>query len=235
MTGSTSSPATASTKIHSYLRLEILGGAFAPGDALPSERALSDELGVGRHAVREAIKRLQQAGLVEVTQGGATRVKDWRTSGGLDVLADLAGALSSEAWEHLRVLLRSATEMRASIGADAARLAAHRATDAQRATIRYLAAHVVEEGETELERIERYEELWRAVLLASENIAYRLAYNSLVTARAQGGLTPAMYEREFEEPRAIVVLAEAIAAADDVGAYELARELLNRTVEQVSQ
>ena len=215
--------------------MEILGGAFAPGDALPSERALSEELGVGRHAVREAIKRLQQAGLVEVAQGGATRVNDWRTSGGLDVLADLARALSSEAWEHLRVLLRSATEMRASIGADAARLAALRATEAQRATIRYLAAHVVEEGESELERIKRYEELWRAVLVASENVAYRLAYNSLVTAREQGGLTPAMYEREFEEPRAIIVLADAIAAGDDGGAYELARELLNRTVAYVSQ
>jgi GntR family transcriptional repressor for pyruvate dehydrogenase complex len=125
--------------------------------------------------------------------------------------------------------------MRASIGADAARLAAQRATDAQRARIRYLAAHVVEEGETEIERIERYEELWRAVLVASENIAYRLAYNSLVTARAQGGLTPAMYEREFEEQSAIIALADAIAAADDIGAYELARELLNRTVAQVGE
>ena len=215
--------------------MEILGGAYAPGDALPSERVLSEELGVGRHAVREAIKRLQQAGLVEVAQGGATRVKDWRTSGGLDVLADLARALSNEAWENLRVLLRSATEMRASIGADAARLAAVRATDAQRARIRYLAAHVVEPGLSDVERIERYEGLWEAVLIASENVAYRLAYNSLVTARAQGGLTPAMYEREFEDPAAITALADAIGVGDHASAYERARVLLNLTVEQVSR
>jgi DNA-binding FadR family transcriptional regulator len=214
--------------------MQILGGVYAPGDPLPSERVLSDELGVGRHAVREAIKRLQQAGLVEVAQGGATRVKDWRTSGGLDVLADLARALSSEAWEHLRVLLRSATEMRASIGADAARLAALRASDAQRATVRYLAAHVVESGQSKLDRIERYEELWEAILVGSENIAYRLAYNSLVTARAQGGLTPEMYEREFEDPSAITVLAEAIGAGESERAYQRARELLNRTVMLVS-
>ncbi|MHB8694754.1 MAG: FadR/GntR family transcriptional regulator [Solirubrobacteraceae bacterium] len=234
MTGSTSLNPTASTKIHSHLRALILDGTVAPGAPLPSERSLSDELGVGRHVVREAIKRLQQAGLVEVAQGGATRVRDWRTSGGLDVLADLARALRSEDWENLRLLLRSATEMRASLGCDAARLAAERATEAQRASIRYLAARVIEPGQGELERIEHYEELWAVILDASENIAYRLAYNSLVTARAQGGLVPAVYHREFEEPSAILELADAIAAADPERAYALAHELLNRTVHEVS-
>jgi GntR family transcriptional repressor for pyruvate dehydrogenase complex len=215
--------------------MEILSGAFAPGDPLPSERALSDELHVSRHAVREAIKRLLQAGLVEVAQGGHTRVRDWRRSGGLDVLADLARAgLSSADWERLRVLLRSAFEMRASIGADAARLAALRASDTQRASIRYLAARVVEDGQPELQRIERYEALWEEVLEASENIAYRLAYNSLVAARAPGGLDPSVYRREFDEPQAIIALADAIASAEPERAYELAGELLNRTVEEVS-
>jgi DNA-binding FadR family transcriptional regulator len=100
--------------------------------------------------------------------------------------------------------------------------------------VRYLAAHVVEAGQSKLDRIERYEELWEAILVGSENIAYRLAYNSLVTARAQGGLTPEMYEREFEDPRAITALAEAIGAGESERAYERARELLNRTVTLVS-
>ena len=42
---------------------------IAPGDALPSERQLSDELGASRHAVREALKRLQQAGLISISPG----------------------------------------------------------------------------------------------------------------------------------------------------------------------
>ncbi|UUY06381.1 winged helix-turn-helix domain-containing protein [Svornostia abyssi] len=42
---------------------------MAPGDPLPSERVLAEQFGINRHAVREAIKRLQQAGLVVVSQG----------------------------------------------------------------------------------------------------------------------------------------------------------------------
>src|SRR4051812_26077838 len=71
------------------LEAEILSGRLAPGDALPSERSLTEVLGVNRQAVREALKRLDQAGLVEISHGGATRVRDFRTDGGLDLLPAL--------------------------------------------------------------------------------------------------------------------------------------------------
>ena len=64
---------------------------------MPSERTLAEELGVNRHAVREALKRLQQAGLIRIAQGGATRVLDWRQSGGLEVLLDLMNAAGGAA------------------------------------------------------------------------------------------------------------------------------------------
>ena len=86
MTGPTS--ATLSSQIHARLRADILGGHYAVGDALPSERRLSEELETGRHAIREALKRLQQGGLVSISQGGATRVRDWRHHGGLELLLD---------------------------------------------------------------------------------------------------------------------------------------------------
>src|SRR3954449_1127182 len=129
MTGSTS---TLSGQIYSRLRAEILGDRYAAGDALPSERRLSEELETNRHAVREALKRLQQAGLVSISQGGATRVRDWRRHGGLDLL--LALGAEGPAPPELG-LVRAALEMRASIGADAARLCALRADDALRAEL----------------------------------------------------------------------------------------------------
>src|ERR671923_1825544 len=89
MAGSTS-VSTRSSQIHARLRGAILGGRYAAGDALPSERRLSEELDTSRHAVREALKRLQQAGLVSISQGGATRVRDWRRHGGLELLLALA-------------------------------------------------------------------------------------------------------------------------------------------------
>ena len=92
---------------------------------MPSERRLSEQLGASRHAVREALKRLQEAGLIRITQGGATRVRDWRADGGLDLL--LALGAQGDAPPELE-LERAALELRACIGADAARRAAQRAT-----------------------------------------------------------------------------------------------------------
>jgi DNA-binding FadR family transcriptional regulator len=95
---------------------------------MPSERRLSEELGASRHAVREALKRLQEAGLVAISQGGPTRVLDWRRHGGLDLILD--GDVPAEL--HAA---RATMEMRACIGADAARLCAARATAEQRARL----------------------------------------------------------------------------------------------------
>ena len=106
----------ASDAVHTRLRADILEGRLGPGDAVPSERALAEELGVNRHAVREALKRLQQAGLIRISQGGATRVLDWRESGGLEVLLDLMDAPGDPPAE----LMRSVLEMRESVGVDAA-------------------------------------------------------------------------------------------------------------------
>lgn len=50
-------------------------GALRPGDQLPSERELSDELQVSRGTVREAVQFLQALGLVEIRHGSGTFVR----------------------------------------------------------------------------------------------------------------------------------------------------------------
>jgi GntR family transcriptional repressor for pyruvate dehydrogenase complex len=66
----------------------LSSGAVQPGQRLPGERALSDALGIGRAALREAIKSLIFLGLLEQRQGDGTylargpsdllpRVIDW--------------------------------------------------------------------------------------------------------------------------------------------------------------
>ena len=112
-------------KVFEQLTAEIVRGGYAPGDTLPSERELSEALHVNRHVVREAVKRLEQVGLVRVSQGGRTGVLDYRRTAGLDLLAIVAEHV--EPVDELAPLLASALEMRAGIAADLARLCAERA------------------------------------------------------------------------------------------------------------
>lgn len=52
----------------------IATGRLKPGERLPSERAMAQEMGVSRQSVREAIHRAKAEGLLEVRQGGGTFV-----------------------------------------------------------------------------------------------------------------------------------------------------------------
>ena len=47
----------------------LLSGVLLPGDRLPSERELSRTFGVGRSAVRDALKPLTLLGIIDVRQG----------------------------------------------------------------------------------------------------------------------------------------------------------------------
>jgi len=57
-------------EIIAVLRSEILRGQYRPGERLPSERDLAARFGSNRGAIREAIKKLEQLGIVAVAPGG---------------------------------------------------------------------------------------------------------------------------------------------------------------------
>jgi GntR family transcriptional repressor for pyruvate dehydrogenase complex len=54
----------------------VIDGHLKPGDRLPAERELSDQFGVSRTVIREAVKALQEKGLVEIRPGVGTFVHD---------------------------------------------------------------------------------------------------------------------------------------------------------------
>ena len=106
-------------------------GRFSPGDRLPSERELMEELGVGRSAVREAMLSLQKMGILVVRSGERARV----TLPTADVLVkELSGAarllLSQESG------VRQFQEARAMFEIGLARLAAEKATQRDIETLR---------------------------------------------------------------------------------------------------
>jgi len=219
-----------SDAVYVRLRDAILTGTLAAGTSLPGERALAEQFGVARHGLREAIRRLQQARLVEVSHGGATRVLDWRTHAGLEVLADLAASPDLP----VGAVLRSALEMRLAIGVDAARLAAARATASAAREIEDFVAGSADVSDPAV-LAERYEQLWRLIVVAADNLAYRLAYNSLVLAMNQN----AAVTRDLAAPEAADLptqraLAAAIAAGDTDGAASAARLLTSVMLDRLA-
>lgn len=92
---------------YSRLRESILGGLLTPGERI-SEPGLAEQLGISRTPVREALQRLAQEGLVELSPGRGARVR----------------VLTPE--EVLEVY-----EVRALLESEAARLAATNATKAE--------------------------------------------------------------------------------------------------------
>jgi GntR family transcriptional repressor for pyruvate dehydrogenase complex len=62
---------SAASQIADQIRAGIAAGTLSPGNRLPSELDLAEQFGVSRATVREAIKLLAAAGLVESTRGAA--------------------------------------------------------------------------------------------------------------------------------------------------------------------
>ena len=65
-----STPPSKAEEIIAVLRSEILRGQYRPGERLPSERDLAARFESNRGAIREAIKKLEQLGIVAVAPGG---------------------------------------------------------------------------------------------------------------------------------------------------------------------
>ncbi len=218
-----------SEQVYRQLLDAILDGSF--DGALPSERELATTFGVNRHAVREAIKRLQQANLVEVNQGGATRLLPLAEHGRLDLLPELLvrrGTLDMS-------VVAAVLEMRAAVGADAARLCALRSPEVGAPLTALIPAPDASPEDLD----SRTQAYWAAIVDGARNLGYRLALNTLVagleTAAASPG-GPLLMRTLLDEYRRTDVLgdiASAISAGDGDAAGRTATALLAATTEAV--
>jgi DNA-binding FadR family transcriptional regulator len=153
---------------------EILSGSYEPGEKLPTQRALAAELGVNMASVREAVKRLEQLRLVEVRHGDAMRVCDWRTHGGLDVIAQVlfrAGGVD-------RTTLASLLEARRLMLSESARLAAERRSDEQAARLTELAERMASAPGPEAAQALDFAFMTELVEAAG-NVVFQLILNSI--------------------------------------------------------
>ena len=82
-------PEKLSTAVTRQIEKLILRGILRPGERLPSERELSERLGVSRPSLREAIAELQDKGLLSARAGAGIYVADMLGSAFSDALIRL--------------------------------------------------------------------------------------------------------------------------------------------------
>lgn len=124
--------------IAGQLETMILEGVLKPGEKLPGERELAQQLSVSRPSLREALQKLDNAGLLESRQGGGTYVRNAIASTLTEPLGEVLARHPQAALDF--IALRSTLEGMSA--ADAARRAT--AEDRAMLTRRFeamLAAH----------------------------------------------------------------------------------------------
>ncbi len=152
----------------------VLAGRYAPGEKLPTQRALAADLGVTMGSLREALKRLEQMGLVESRQGDAMRVRDWREHGGLDVVAHLlfrSGGLDAG-------VLADVLEARGLMLRELAGLAAQRRSEEQAERLAALACGIA--GAPDDAAAQAVDFAWATELAqAAGNLVFLLVLNAI--------------------------------------------------------
>jgi GntR family transcriptional regulator, transcriptional repressor for pyruvate dehydrogenase complex len=115
-------------KVAAQLKKLIADGVLKVGDRLPSERDLSEQLGVSRTSVREALQQLEMLGILETSHGGGSIVKNITEQ-------EIRKPIELFLEQDKRKVLELA-ELRAFMEAWAAREAARNRTDQELETMR---------------------------------------------------------------------------------------------------
>jgi DNA-binding FadR family transcriptional regulator len=213
-----------SDEVFEQLSGEIVAGRLGAGESLPAERTLTELLQVNRQAVREALKRLGEAGLIETSHGGSSRVRDFRRGASLALLPRLMlrpdGTVDP-------ATVRSVMEMRAAIGPDVARRAAQRATGEQARSLSALVERMAEAVKEPGNLVQLDLQFWDELVDASDNVAYRLAFNTLrYTYEPVSDVLAGAMAGELGDVRSHRAIADAVAEADADAAERAARRLL---------
>ncbi|WP_327023293.1 FadR/GntR family transcriptional regulator [Micromonospora sp. NBC_01739] len=197
------------------LRARILAGEWPVGSRIPTEPQLVEALGVGRNTVREAVRALAHAGVLECRQGSGTYVIS------TDELAPVVARRLTD--DRMTEVI----EVRRAFEVEAARLAARRRTPEDLAALdeALAAREAAWRGGRVAEFVEADAALHTAVVAAAHNGMLAELYASIgavlrstVTQAMGGALTP---DRHVDHARLVVAIraGDPDLAAREAGAF----------------
>ncbi|MBB6482426.1 FadR/GntR family transcriptional regulator [Spirochaeta isovalerica] len=199
----------------------ILSGSFGKGSKLPPERKLAEKYGASRTTVRQAIKNLEQLGLVETLPQSGTFVSDYLQDASLDLLIHMMK--DPDSWDP--ATLHALLEARKVIELFALSKAVESATEKDLATLRELASELSAENPQQSAEMDYM--LHYHIMKMSSNIAFLLIFNSFKPVYRY--LTDLFFSSE-ESLKTVMVqhrkLIGAFEKKDKEGAEEIMEEIL---------
>jgi GntR family galactonate operon transcriptional repressor len=203
---------------------QIVRGALAPGETVPTEDNLLSEFGVGRSSLREGVKVLAGKGLLESRTSAGTRVRS-RESWNLldpDVLRWRFSPNPSEA--DITVL----ANLRVALEPGAARLAAESADVGSRRMIEAAMAALWDTADDRDQFIEADLAFHRAIFVASDNDL--LLYIHDVVAGAMESVRP-LHSHSIAHNKETLPAHERVAVAIRKRHHRKAEEAMREVVE----
>jgi DNA-binding FadR family transcriptional regulator len=196
------------------LRTSVNNGEWPVGERIPNEAVLVEHLGVGRNTVREAVRALAHAGILEVRQGDGTYVR---------ATSEVSGALRRLCGSELREIL----QVRRALEVEGARLAALNHTAGDIEELRALLARsqdCLRSGAEEFARADA--DFHLAVVRCSHNTILIELYRGLLeTIAASVAATTKTFARALAADHSDVVAH--IAAGDEHSAAQAAGRLFD--------
>jgi GntR family transcriptional repressor for pyruvate dehydrogenase complex len=177
----------------------ILSGQLKAGELLPPERVLTEQFGVSRTVVREAMKALERSGLVEARQGLGVVVASPSESQVADSILRFVKVENSPLW--------ALYELRTVLETECAALAAMRRDEDDLLRLKTLLTGMAEKIDTPLEYVELDLEFHRALISSAHNPIFQVVLEpfraALRESRALGATVPQAPRRSLSSHRRI--------------------------------
>ncbi|MFF5819629.1 FadR/GntR family transcriptional regulator [Lysinibacillus capsici] len=150
----------------------FLNGELQPGDKLPTERELASRFNVSRTSVREALRKLEIKGFIEIKQGSGSFIKTAESH-------TLGEELSSTIINTEKKLIYEMLELRQALEVECAFLASRRATSVDLERISQ-ALDMMDQGKNDVELgIQADLSFHLNIVLASHNSIFLQLFQTL--------------------------------------------------------
>lgn len=159
----------------------ILSGELKPGDRLPSERELADEMKISKTIIHEGIRELARCGFLDVISRQGVTVADYANTGNLDTLLAI---MNRNVQNMDRRTACSLLDLRCYLECPAMEQLASHHTDEDIRTLRTLRhrAELASKGQTEESLAQALYLYHRTLMKLSGNTITPLITNALVSA-----------------------------------------------------